>query len=469
MVYDADSTPNAQVRATRDWMRHGDGQGYPGPDMPSEAYHPDLPTLHVRTDIALFDLEDRMEKTQEYAEDGRLPEDAAEITEVTRLDEECPLVQEDTHFKVGREAGPEAFWRVRLSGVESPFFMLQKPVYTRTANGGIEAAAILVCAAKSEADMETLMETLSASPTGFQADPGAYTAFSTPVGMRVTEKKIADEPEVIHPNAEPFLSSIDTFFDNPGRYCRFDRSGMRTWLVYGTHGTGKSTLMKRLAERNKEDRAVVFAADNDAMQRVAAQAAARKKPLVIVASEAEQLLTDGDGSVPDAKTRTTGASESTLNFLDGVEQPQNEAGIALVLTTNRPNRLSGRILNRSGRINDRYEIGPISGDHAIRCARHYLPDTNEATEEGILEAIGSVTSDGDGLAGADIMSIIRRAEERVIEAGDDAVIGDQELKGAAEELAEEMEEVQEYDSDFDEGAHDYDSEKDMSGGGKVGF
>lgn len=391
-------------------------------------------------------LQEMKERVENKIEEDEWPDDAPQIEKICEHSTQFPFAPADQVVESQR-AGLHV---IHLSSGERVI----QAVAPLSIDSDDVLSVLVVWAGTEDAigDFGTIKDGVQ---VGAELDPGVYSAHITLGRLALSEDVDLSETPIIHPKAEEFFSSVEQFFDDPSPYTRFEQPGLKTWLLYGTYGTGKSTMVEALARRMQDRCAVVFASGSKKLQVVAEIAADQNAPTILVASEAETILNDSDGQAPSKDAGTVGASSEMLNFLDGVDQPRNTAGTGLVLTTNRPKRISNRILKRTGRINRRLEIGPLEGEHAVECAEFYLPDDADVSQSVIEEVSG-------GRVGDDIKSVVESAIRIAIE--EKEPINDEIYRQAGEEMEQEMQKIEDFDG-MDDESHEYGEE----GESGVGF
>jgi SpoVK/Ycf46/Vps4 family AAA+-type ATPase len=155
------------------------------------------------------------------------------------------------------------------------------------------------------------------------------------------------------------------------RYESLQLPRLRTVLLIGSAGTGKTTLLKvEGASHAKLDGYVSYICpppnnrNSNAWQQLsnALQLAAESKiPSLILVEDFEMFVS----SASDV--------QNVLDILDGVGTPDNPAGTLLLATSNEPERIDARIRDRSGRIDAIIELGLVEEvDLAIRFLKHFL-------------------------------------------------------------------------------------------------
>ncbi len=158
---------------------------------------------------------------------------------------------------------------------------------------------------------------------------------------------------------------------------------LRTVLLIGSAGTGKTTLLKvEGASHAKQGGYVCYicpppnSRNSNAWQQVtnALQLAAESKiPALILVEDFEMFVS----SATDL--------QNVLDILDGVGTPDNPAGTLLLATSNEPERIDARIRDRSGRIDAIIELGLVEEvDLAIRFLKHFLGSAYREEEHAAL-------------------------------------------------------------------------------------
>ena len=147
--------------------------------------------------------------------------------------------------------------------------------------------------------------------------------------------------------AERVINEIKTFWEKSEEYYRFGLSYKRGIILYGPPGTGKSATIT-LALRDVVDRGGVGLVFNDPDLVNAGvkyfRAIQPNSPLVVIMEDLDAIMERFNES-------------SVLNLLDGV---QGLDKVVFLATTNYPDRLAARVMNRPSRFDRRFKIGPPS-------------------------------------------------------------------------------------------------------------
>jgi SpoVK/Ycf46/Vps4 family AAA+-type ATPase len=153
------------------------------------------------------------------------------------------------------------------------------------------------------------------------------------------------------PETESILKDITSFWSKRAAFDRYEMTFKRGILMYGTPGGGKSHIIQLIVkELIDEQKGVVFKieAPSDVemfhgFMQTTFKVIEPDRRIVVIMEDIDGLFHAGK------QTETI-----LLNILDGMGQMDN---VVYVATTNYPEELAERIINRPSRFDRRYEIG----------------------------------------------------------------------------------------------------------------
>lgn len=315
-------------------------------------------------------------------------------------------------------------------------------VFCRTPYSVTDGMVTLNIAVGYEEDLQSWVRTQALRERSADTlSNGIYRGQMTDNGLALSELDDVMEMDAIHPKRESVHDQVNRFFENSEVYTRFGQKGTKKILMVGPPGTGKTTLMQDLARSHQDDRPCVFVSDIKAMAAVQEKAAENDQSVLIFVEDAEEAFKTSP--MAGGPGQRGGASSSVLQLLDGVNQPANENGCAVVMSTNHPGEIEDRILKRPGRVDHIVDIGLLEGEYAAQCADLYLPDEHPINIDKLTELF-------DGLSGDEIRAICSSAvsmavaEQEEISSGliDRVIERMEEQLNAAEEYADQQSELQ---------------------------
>jgi len=197
--------------------------------------------------------------------------------------------------------------------------------------------------------------------------------------------------------------------DMLNRYESLQLPRLRTVLLIGSAGTGKTTLLKvEGASHAKQGGYVCFicpppnSRNSTAWQNLTNAlhlAAESKIPALILVEDFEMFVS----SASDL--------QNVLDILDGIGTPDNPAGTLLLATSNEPERIDARIRDRSGRIDAIIELGLVEEvELAIRFLKHFLGSAFREEEHAAL-ASQLLKQPGSHFREVSIAAILRAMEQ----------------------------------------------------------
>jgi hypothetical protein len=188
--------------------------------------------------------------------------------------------------------------------------------------------------------------------TTFVVPPGIYDIlFHRTYGLYLSGKELSLDELFILPSPEhdKILLDIQTFWARKEMFTKYKFTYKRGILLYGVAGGGKSSIINLLAAElvRKHKGIVLYLSQPDDLKNFVSI-----MPMLKQIEPDKQILCvleDLEGFTAYREIET-----QLLNVLDGMNQMDN---IVYLATSNYPEQLKERILNRPSRFDRRYEIG----------------------------------------------------------------------------------------------------------------
>lgn len=181
--------------------------------------------------------------------------------------------------------------------------------------------------------------------------PGIYDIQTHPQrGLFLKEKEISLDELFILPSKEQnqIIDDIQGFWTKKAKFVEYKFTYKRGILLYGPAGCGKSSIINLLAKEivEKHDGIVLFLTNSDDLFRFTSL-----MPILKQIEPDKQILCILEDLETFVSYRESEAH--LLNLLDGINQMDN---VVYLGTTNFPEQLKERILNRPSRFDRRYEV-----------------------------------------------------------------------------------------------------------------
>ncbi len=176
--------------------------------------------------------------------------------------------------------------------------------------------------------------------------PGAYEIHSNPcLGLNFQKINIRTEGLLRFPqtNSERVLKEIETFWEKEQIFKEYNLTHKRGIILYGPPGSGKTCLVNLIMKDVIDRKGIVikFLGPNLFLNGMRVLREVEPKTPVVV------LMEDIDSIIERE------SESEVLNILDGVESISK---IAFLATTNYPEMLGPRIINRPSRFDKRFKI-----------------------------------------------------------------------------------------------------------------
>lgn len=176
-------------------------------------------------------------------------------------------------------------------------------------------------------------------------------------------------------NTDRVLKEIQKFWDREHLFHEFNLSYKRGILMWGPAGSGKSCCIKFVMKDVIEDRQGIVVKFTNPKLFIEGMRILReiepKTPVVV-------LMEDIDATIADY------SESEVLNILDGVDKVER---VVFLATTNYPELLGARIVNRPSRFDKRFKIGHPNAQSRMIYLNHVICDDKRA-------AIHNLTGEG---------------------------------------------------------------------------
>lgn len=196
--------------------------------------------------------------------------------------------------------------------------------------------------------------------------PGVYEInMSQQLGLYFEKIPVKTEGLLRFPdtNSDKVVNEIQNFWDRENIFREYEISYKRGIILYGPPGSGKSCTVQLIMQDVVQRQGVVLEFDNPDLfisgMRVLRQIQP-KTPVVVIMEDIDSILEIYNES-------------SILNILDGVNQMDK---VVFLATTNYPDKLGHRIMNRPSRFDKRFRIGFPSAESRRMYFEHLIGQEN---------------------------------------------------------------------------------------------
>ena len=182
-------------------------------------------------------------------------------------------------------------------------------------------------------------------------EPGLYEIHTSQQGIFFNQVSVGTEGLLKFPEtaSEKVVKEIETFWDREDLFKKHNLAFKRGILLYGPPGSGKTCtiklaindVIKRQGIVMKFTRPDVFAEGMRIFRQIQ-----KETPVIVLMEDIDSILEHY-------------CESDVINILDGVDMIES---VVFLATTNYPEKLGARILNRPSRFDKRFKIGMPSAD-----------------------------------------------------------------------------------------------------------
>lgn len=200
---------------------------------------------------------------------------------------------------------------------------------------------------------------------------------------------------------------VDKFIASRDLYHSFDKTYKTTIMLHGKPGTGKTSMIKHVANRIGTSKIYyigeglsssgfvnrsVMTGEDSFLSTLYTDAESSDNPILCVIEDIDRSVLRINTNASNKKDKDAPKADyfemiqaSTLNnlmqFLDSNLSPHN---MILIITTNNPDVLPEQ-LTRAGRIDHAIEVGDLTTEEAIEMCKYYNVDTKKIIQKDIKE------------------------------------------------------------------------------------
>lgn len=221
---------------------------------------------------------------------------------------------------------------------------------------------------------------------------GIYQPFSTPGSWGLERMKISSDEIFELPDMATgkVLAEAETFWNNEARYRKHNLLYKRGMLLHGPPGSGKTVTVKLLMNKLVAKGGVVILVFNVGLATMCLKALRAVEPnrnLICIFEDIDEIM-------------SANGESALLSMLDGENNVDRVMNLA---TTNYPERLGARIINRPSRFDRREKIGMPSaesrrmyltktthGDLSSKNLEQWVKDTDEMSIAHLRELVAAV-------------------------------------------------------------------------------
>jgi hypothetical protein len=256
----------------------------------------------------------------------------------------------------------------------------------------------------------------AAGPSSAKLPPGVYEiSLSEVIGLYFQAIPTRTEGLIRFPqaNSERVIDEIARFWKLESRFRQYDLAFKRGIFLYGPPGSGKSCTIQIICRDTIALGGIVVVFKNPDLFTMGIRVFREVQPdspVVVLMEDMDSLIERYDET-------------SILQILDGIESADRTVFLA---TSNYPEKLGGRIVNRPSRFDKRFYIGPPNAESRAIYLKHIIGNHNEP---GVN--IDDWVADTDGFS----MAHIKELFVAVVILGDEYTAALKTLRGMVKQIS----------------------------------
>lgn len=208
-------------------------------------------------------------------------------------------------------------------------------------------------------------------------------------GNLLYDALVVPDGVIVHPQTDVMQTEINFYFNNVELYTRFNQSGVRKIMLISEPGSGKSSMFYKLANDFKSSHCIAFTQSIGSAVMHMNLCAQHNIRTIVFIDDVDTVFRNNNNT-------------HTLNFLDGALTPRCTKGSVICMSTNYPESIEPRILSRPGRVDKIYNISPLEGEWALKCAALYFGEYFNTSS-----VAAELTSLVNGMTGAQIKELVQ--------------------------------------------------------------
>lgn len=195
----------------------------------------------------------------------------------------------------------------------------------------------------------------SIKPNFVEKIPSGYYKinYNSEIGYHLTQKTINSDYlfDLPFDETEVIMGDIDNFWNSKENYNKYKLLHKRGIILYGPPGSGKTCITNRLiSELMTKRNGLIFSIEDEydlnyykEFMGSTLRQIEPDRPIITIIEDIDGLLDHGHS-----------VEKMLLNILDGINQIEN---VVYIATTNYPEKMEARLLNRPSRFDRKYKIG----------------------------------------------------------------------------------------------------------------